>query len=185
MPRQPRVRLALEGGPWNDSRLENTTQRSILSTPWRQTRQKSSAAANNGWEKEIAKQRNIIEITISCRHLMKLDPAFPALYKRQEAEWDLPVCRRMKKNKNNPTDSMSLVKYAQSLHFNRLEWFYVLMDDYITLSMQWIHPHHMLFLCSRFLSSFQRMLGFAICFGSGYLITFLSFSFFIQLMEGE
>mmetsp|Transcript_21916 Transcript_21916/g.39766 ORF Transcript_21916/g.39766 Transcript_21916/m.39766 type:complete len:196 (+) Transcript_21916:70-657(+) len=31
----------------------------------------------------------------------------------------------------------------------------------------------------------QRMLGFAICFGSGYLITFLSFSFFIQLMEGD
>jgi hypothetical protein len=80
---------------------------------------------------------------------------------------------------------MSLVKYAQSLHFNRLEWFYVLMYDLITLSMQCIHPHHMRFLCSRFLSSFQRMLGFAICFGSGYLITFLSFSFFIQLMEGE
>ena len=31
----------------------------------------------------------------------------------------------------------------------------------------------------------QRMTGFAICFGTGYLVTFMSFSFFIQLVEGE
>ena len=29
------------------------------------------------------------------------------------------------------------------------------------------------------------MMGFGICFGTGYLITFLSFSFFIQLVEGD
>jgi hypothetical protein len=31
----------------------------------------------------------------------------------------------------------------------------------------------------------QRMMGFGICFGSGYLITFMSFSFFVQLVEGD
>jgi hypothetical protein len=31
----------------------------------------------------------------------------------------------------------------------------------------------------------QRMMGFGICFGAGYLITFMSFSFFVQLVEGD
>lgn len=35
------------------------------------------------------------------------------------------------------------------------------------------------------LSFQQRVTGFFVCFGTGYLITFLSFSFFIQLMEGD
>lgn len=31
----------------------------------------------------------------------------------------------------------------------------------------------------------QRMVGFGVCFGAGYLISFCSFSFFVELLEGD
>lgn len=35
------------------------------------------------------------------------------------------------------------------------------------------------------LSYQQRIIGFAVCFGTGYLITFLSFGMFVELVEGD
>jgi len=32
---------------------------------------------------------------------------------------------------------------------------------------------------------FQRIIGFAVCFGTGYLITFMSFGMFVELAEGD